>query len=68
MNGPLVHRIVVKNNATAVRERIERVLGVKTEANPVPSNMGGGWVIDFSTDGDVDFDFLRPDVLPPRKP
>ena len=57
------HRIHVQHgqNVTAVRERIERVLGVTTTARPE----GGPWGVYFLAPADVDLDFLRPDVLPP---
>ena len=48
-------------NVTAIRERIERVLGVTTTAKPE----GGPWGIYFQAPADVNLDFLRPDVLPP---
>ncbi len=61
MNVP--HRIQVKGtNVTAVRERIERRLNVETTARPE----GHVWGIYFDAPSDADFDFLRPDVLPPR--
>lgn len=59
--------MVRKGDVTAVRERIERVLGVSTITEPIPDDYGGGWVIDFYTDGIPDLDFLRPDVLPPKE-
>jgi hypothetical protein len=49
-------------SVTAVRERIERVLGVETFVKPDRQ----GWAISFMAPADVDLDFLRPDVLPPR--
>jgi hypothetical protein len=61
-----VHRIQVKREVTAVRKRIERVLGVTTHIEPIPDEWGGGWTVDFSSPPDVDLDFLRPDVLPPK--
>lgn len=64
MSEPVIHRILCRD-VTAVRERIERVLGVKTSARP--SGFGDGrWAIDFTVSGDVNLDFLRPDVLPPK--
>lgn len=60
-----MHRILVKDNVTAVRERIERVLGVTTQAQPVPAEYGVGWAVDWTGPRDMDVDFLRPDVLPP---
>lgn len=61
-----MHQIIVRNEVTAARERIERVLGIKTQLEVIPPEIGGGWMIRFVTDGPVDFDFLRPDILPPR--
>ena len=60
---PPRHRIHVSDGArvTAVRERIERVLSVRTFARPE----GGPWGVYFDAPADVDLDFLRPDVLPP---
>lgn len=55
------HRIAVRRDVTAVRERIERVLGVTTTARPE----GEWWGIYFEAPSDVCLDFLRPDVLPP---
>ncbi len=56
------HRIQVSGRAvTAVRERIERRLGVTTMARPE----GHVWAIYFDAPANTDFDFLRPDVLPP---
>lgn len=57
------HRIQVCNarTVTAVRERIERKLGVVTLARPE----GHVWAIYFDGPTDVDLDFLRPDVLSP---
>lgn len=57
-----LHRIQVKASITAVRERIERVLGVETTARPE----GDVWGVYFEADESVNLDFLRPDVLPPR--
>ena len=62
------HRVQVRGSSvTAVRERIERKLGVTTSARPemVGPTMGL-WAIYFEAPADVDLDFLRPDVLPPR--
>lgn len=61
-----LHQIMVRGNVTAVRERIERVLGTTTKVEPIPSHYGAGWTITFTADRNVDLDFLRPDVLPPR--
>jgi len=69
------HRIQVRGNTvTAVRERIERRLGVETEVRVelsvpgkielfVPSE--NWWGVYFDAPADVNLDFLRPDVLPP---
>jgi hypothetical protein len=60
------HRIRVPGSAvTAVRERIERRLGVETTIRPEADNFGA-WAVYFDAPADVDLDFLRPDVLPPR--
>lgn len=56
------HRLQVRSGVTAVRERIERVLGITTTAQPE----GDMWAIYFAAPADADFDFLRPDVLPPK--
>jgi hypothetical protein len=58
------HRIQVTSGiaATSVRERIERRLGVATEAKPE----GHVWAVYFDAPAGIDLDFLRPDVLPPR--
>jgi hypothetical protein len=52
-------------NVTAVRTRIEFHLGCSTEAEPEPwpSNQ---WAVFFDAPEDVNLDFLRPDVLPPK--
>ena len=64
MNSAL-HRIQVPSPAvSAVRERIERVLGVRTEARPEDYV----WAIYFKAPADVNLDFLRPDTLPPEAP
>ncbi len=66
-NDAVFHRIMIRRgDVTAVRERIERVLGVTTTVHPIPAEHGGGWDIDFAAPADVDLDFLRPDVLPPK--
>lgn len=56
------HRIQVRSQVTAVRERIERKLGVETTARPE----GDVWGIYFDAPVNADFDFLRPDVLSPE--
>lgn len=57
------HRLqVTPASVTAVRERVERHLGVETLARPE----GEVWAIYFDAPKDVDLDFLRPDVLPPK--
>lgn len=57
-----LHQILCKgSNVTAVRERIERRLGVDTTATPCADR----WAVYFDAEKDVDLDFLRPDVLPP---
>jgi hypothetical protein len=58
-----MHRIQVRGQVTAVRERIERVLGVTTNVQPMPE----GWAVYFTAPHDVNLDFLRPDVLPPKE-
>lgn len=55
------HRVRTEH-VTAVRERIERVLGVTTTAEV----WNGQWFVLFAAPEDVDLDFLRPDVLPPK--
>lgn len=57
----LVHAHVV----TAVRERVERVLGVTTTAGPTVYDRR--WWVRFEAPADVNLDFLRPDVLPPSE-
>jgi hypothetical protein len=57
------HRIQVRGEVTSVRERIERVLGVRTLARPE----GEFWAVYFKAPPNVDLDFLRPDVLPPKE-
>lgn len=57
------HRVQCRNNVTAVRERIERVLNLTTTARME----GDVWAIYFDAPKEVDLDFLRPDVLPPRE-
>ena len=62
MSDDAHHRIQVPAQAvTAVRERIERNLGVVTSTRPE----GHAWAIYFDAPSNVDLDFLRPDVLPP---
>lgn len=64
MTETCMHQILCRN-VTAVRERIERRLGVETDAWP----LGHGddrWAVTFGAPKDVDLDFLRPDVLPPK--
>jgi hypothetical protein len=57
------HRIQVSPAiVTAVRERIERKLDVVTSTRPE----GHIWAIYFDAPEDINLDFLRPDVLPPR--
>lgn len=57
------HRIQVSPSVvTAVRERIERKLGVTTSTRPE----GHVWAVYFTAPEDVNLDFLRPDVLPPE--
>lgn len=60
----VLHRVQVNNGlvVTAVRERIERVLSVKTNAVPE----GHVWAIYFHAPKDVNLDFLKPDILPPK--
>lgn len=61
-----IHYVLTKN-PDDVRARIERNLGVKTDVRPSalypdePFHM----VTFETTNGIVDLDFLRPDVLPP---
>jgi len=57
------HAIRVPGNVVpAVRTRLEFHLGVETSARPD----GDKWMINFEAPPDVDLDFLRPDVLPPK--
>jgi hypothetical protein len=64
MSKPARHAILVRGSSVAaVRERIERTLGVKTAAAP---DLDDRWRIEFDALDDIDLDFLRPDVLPPR--
>ncbi len=69
----VLHQILVNRGCvvTAVRERIERKLDVVTEAFPYGPDGGTykPWAIRWTGPklSDEDFDFLRPDVLPPRK-
>lgn len=57
------HRLWVSAEVvTAVRERVERQLGVDTWARPEM----GKWAIYFEAPADEPLDFLRPEVLPPR--
>ena len=64
VNDPrALHQILVRREVTAARERIERVLDVETTAEPWGE---GFWAIRFLAPQDVDLDFLRPDVLPPK--
>lgn len=67
LERPAKHRIQVSgSNVTAVRERIERKLNVETLA--LPNAPGDSqWFILFDAPANVDLDFLRPDVLPPRE-
>lgn len=58
-----IHRIRANKQPTAVRERIERTLGIRTDAQCDPF---GCWWITFSGPREIDLDFLRPDILPPR--
>jgi hypothetical protein len=69
MNTEIVMRriMVRKGDITAIRERIERKLGVESFIEPVPAEYGGGWMIDFYAPSAIDLDFLRPDVLPPKE-
>lgn len=61
----VVHRILTKGEAvTGVRALIEHRLDVKTWCGPC--GVDGKWYIDFEAPADIDFDFLIPDVLPPK--
>lgn len=63
MNVDVMHRIMVKRDAHGVAARIERRLGLEVE---VWNEGDWGWSLTFLASPDVDLDFLRPDVLPPR--
>ena len=58
------HRIQVNKGdfVDDVRDRIETHLNVSTRMRPE----GDGWAIYFYAPVDVNLDFLRPDVIPPR--
>lgn len=58
-----IHLIMVRKEVTAVRERIERKLGVTTD---VQFDGVYGAAITFLAPRSIDLDFLRPDVLPPQ--
>lgn len=63
VQAAVLYRIQVSGgNVTAVRERIERRLCVETTARPE----GHVWGIYFEAPSAVSFDFLCPDVLPPK--
>ena len=61
-----VHYVLAKD-VDAVRARIEYHLGVETQVLPGPFRNDPRKMITFSTPSmQVDLDFLRPDVLPPK--
>ena len=64
MSNLPVHRIQLNNGAfvPGTQALIELRLGVKTEVRLDPH----GWGVYFEAPADVDLDFLRPCVLPPK--
>lgn len=64
MNELAHHRIMVKRDVSGVRALIELRLGVKTSIGDRDAH--AGTAIDFLAPRDIDLDFLRPDVLPPK--
>lgn len=64
MTETVKHRIHARtaSGATIIRQRIEFHLGVQTTAQPE----GPTWAVYFDAPADVDLEFLRPDVLPPK--
>jgi len=55
---------MVKKDVSGVRALIEQRLHVATTVEDIDPHYGTA--IDFLAPPDVDLDFLRPDVLPPK--
>lgn len=62
-----LHQILVPRDTSGVRALVEARLGVETWVEPFATQNWGGWAIRFYAPDEVDLDFLRPDVLPPKE-
>jgi hypothetical protein len=63
MSEAVRHEILVRGNPAGARALIEVRLGIDTWTEPTGD--GERWTIYFNAPGDIDLDFLRPDVLEP---